>query len=151
DLERAQSLEASGPPEQALAAWSAIRKGCATPAARPHDDCGLAAVREAQLYERLGRDAEAGGAREALPGRTRDPRQAGRALARAAELTVGRLQDPRRGARIAWGCIERYPGEVAADDALQIALRVERARDPRATLDELDRLAARATGTEIAD
>jgi TolA-binding protein len=151
DMEQAQKLEAAGPPEQALAAWSAIRAGCATPDARPHDDCGLAAVREAQLYERVGRDADAAAAWEALPSRTRDPRKAARALTRAAEIVAGKLGDPARGANIAWRCVEKYPEEVPADDALAIALRIERARDGKALIDRLDTLAARYQQTEIAD
>lgn len=151
DLEQAQSLELLHHEEQALAAWSAIRQGCKTPDARPHDDCGLAATREAQLLEQLGRYPEAAAAWEALPARTGDPRKAARALVRAAEIAVEKLNDPDRAAKIAWRCVDRYPDEVPADDALAIALRIDKARDPKSALAMVDQLLARHPGADVAD
>ncbi len=151
DLERAQRLEAERRDEEALAAYAQGRAACDRGERRPHDDCGVAATREAQLLERLGRDADAEAAWEALPARTTDPRKAARALARAAELADEKLHDPARAARIAWACVERYPDEVPADDALALALRIDRPRDARGTLQRIDRLAGRLASEDIAD
>lgn len=151
DLERAQRLERDHADEDALAAWRTIRERCPRPDARPHDDCGLAAMREAQLLEQLGRDREAEAAWEALPSRSGESERAARGLVRAAELNLEKLHDPERASALAWRCVEEWPDEVAADDALGLALRVDGARDPRATLARLDTLARRFTKEDIAD
>ena len=155
DLERAQQFELDEQDDEALSAWRAIRESCPRPDARPHDDCGIAAMREAQLLERLGRYPEAAAAWEALPERTTDRSRAARGLVRAAEITAEKLADPSHAAASAWACVERWPDEVAADDALalalRIALRIDGARDPRGTLARLDALAKKLLTAEIVD
>ncbi len=151
DLERAQRLEAQHDEEAALAAYTAIRAACPRPDARPHNDCGLAATREAQVLERLGRTEAAVAAWEALPARTLDRRQAARGLARAAELLLDPLRRPERAAQLGWSCIERYPEEAPADDALAIAIRALRTPDLQGLRQHLDLLAKRFAREDIGD
>ncbi|MSP60526.1 MAG: hypothetical protein EXR72_09335 [Myxococcales bacterium] len=151
DFERAQTLEAEMRAGDALAAYAAIRASCARPDTRLRNDCGLAATREAQILERLGRDAEAAAAWEALPDRTGDSRQKSRAITRAAEVSLEKLHDPGRAVRLAWRCVESWPDEVAADDALALALRVDRPRDPGATLLRVDALARSLGDRDVVD
>jgi hypothetical protein len=151
ELDRAQALEAARDDAGALAAWRAIRASCPEKGARPHDDCGLAATREAQLEERLGRFADAARDFELVADRSIDPRKAARGLARAAAIAAGELHDEARAVRDAWSCVERWPDEVPADDALTLAVRIEKRRDPQALLTKLDALSERLTKEDIAD
>ncbi len=152
DLERAQQLEAGHRNDaEALAAWTAIRASCPRPDARPRDDCGLAATREAQLLEEMGRDREAVAAWEALPSRSGRADRAALGFARAAEITLEKLDDPAAAAALAWRCVETYPDEVPTKDALALALRVDGERDPKGTMERLDALAKRFPKEEIAD
>lgn len=151
DLDRAQALEAARDDAGALAAWRAIRESCAQKGPRPHDDCGLAATREAQLEERLGRFADAARDYEALPDRTVDPRKAARGVARAAAIAADELHDEARALRVAWSCVARWPDEVPADDALALAVRIEKRRDPAALLAKLDALTERLGSDDLAD
>ena len=119
DLEQAQILERGGHDEAALAAWRDIRLACLQKGPRPHDDCGLAALREAELLERLERYPEAAAAWEALPTRTTDDTKAARGLMRAADINWRRLRQSEHARQLAWQCVERYPNEIGADTALR--------------------------------
>lgn len=151
DLAAAQALERDSHDEAALAAWHEIRAACPRPDARPHDDCGLAAMREAQLLESLGRFAEAAQAWEALPGRTGDNTKAARGLAKAAEIQLRKLGQPETALALAWRCIERYPDEIGADEALRLLLPLERRSHPAALRQRLDDLARRLVASELGD
>ena len=151
DLQRAQALELGHDDAGALAAWRAIREGCANPDARPRGDCGLAAIREAQLLERLARDDEAAAAWEALPQRTREPPQAALALYRAAAL-ADRRGDRSRAESFAWRCLEQYPDESSAERAVDLLLRLATdGGDAMSAIARFDRGALRLQAREVAD
>ena len=161
----AQALERGGEhDEQALAAWRTLGSACPSraaaasvtgsarpPLSRPEKDCGLAAVRQAELLERLGRWPEALAAWRSVSERTRGASDRARALARAAELLEQRLAQPEPALALAWRCVEELPDEVGADDALALLVRRERGRDPAALRARLDELATRLAADDIAD
>jgi tetratricopeptide (TPR) repeat protein len=152
DLERAQGREAARDDAGALAAYRAVRLACEAPGAtpRPHDDCGLATVREAQLLEKLDRPREAQAAWLRVPARSSDRRKVARALVRAAQLAED-LGDGAGAERIAWRAVETYPDEMPADDALALAVRLGARRDPRALAARLDALQPRLARFDIGD
>jgi Tetratricopeptide repeat len=135
DLKSAQAREAARDDVGALGAYRAIADECQRSGRRrPHDDCALAAEREAQMLERLERWAEAERAWLLVPhlsamqsgttGAQLSQRRVARALERAAELELERLSQPDAATRLAWRVVDEYPDEVPADDALKLALRV---------------------------
>jgi tetratricopeptide (TPR) repeat protein len=136
DFKLAQEREAARDDQGALAAYHAIREDCErTGKSRPQDDCSLAAVREAEMLERLERwpaayQAWLAAARLSVPqrvttGRELRDRQKSRALVRAAELAHQRLADDAGARKLAWQVVEEYPQEVPADDALKLAVSLE--------------------------
>ena len=154
-VEDAQALERGGEHDaEALAAWSRIADTlCAKAQMKgdPKDDCGLSLIHQAQLLENLGRTAEAAVLWETAADRAGHPVNAARALARASELYAGPLGDPDHAARDAWKCIDHWPGEMPTDVALSVAVRLDRARDPRALLAKLDALAPRIARDDLVD
>jgi hypothetical protein len=135
DLKGAQAKEAARDDVGALAAYRAIAEDCERSGRRrPHDDCALAAEREAQMLERLERYPEAeriwltvphlSAVQTGTTGTQLSQRRVARALERAAELDLDRLAKPAEAARLAWRVVAEYPDEVPADDALKVALRV---------------------------
>lgn len=126
DLRRAQALEAERRDEEALSAYRAAHAHCSGPGARPRDDCGLAAFREAQLLEKLGRYPEAAAAFEAVRELTLDGRLSGRALVRAALLYAERLGRPDDALRLCRRAVRRWPDEIPAEDALRLLVRLRR-------------------------
>lgn len=139
DLSRAQALEAAQRDAEALAAYQQVRKGCGAPGIRPHDDCGVAAFRAAQLLERLERYDEAAAAFRQVRDLTVDGRLAGRALLRAAALYADRLSRRDEALRLLGLVVRRWPDEVPAEDALRLLVAL-RADDPGLDAD-LDQLA----------
>lgn len=183
DMAAAQRLERGSPSgwqtdEQALIAWRAIAEqrcaertaegggqtttanqeakaqGEARALARRKDDCGVAWTRQAELLERLGRPEEALATWEQVAARAGDARHAARGLARAAGLAaqMGRNE---QALALAWRCVDEYPAEVGADDALELALRLEAQRTPGRPLlalrDRLDALALRDAHLDLGD
>ncbi|MCS6911842.1 MAG: tetratricopeptide repeat protein [Myxococcales bacterium] len=138
DLHRAQRLEAERRDEEALAAYAAARARCSHAGARAHDDCALAALREAQLLERLGRTREAIEAFVRVRELTLDGRRAARALLRAALLRsdLGERDGALALCRL---IVRRWPDEVAAEDALRLLVQLV-PDDPNLPA-ELDQLA----------
>ncbi len=137
DLKTAQAREAARDDAGALAAYRAIRSDCEkTGRRRPHDDCALAAEREAEMSERLEQWQDAYRVWLAVPhlsatssgtsGVELSARRVARALVRAAELAHERLSDNAAAARLAWQVVDEYPDEVPADDALKLAITLWR-------------------------
>jgi hypothetical protein len=152
DLGEAQRQESAHDAAGALEAYRAVRGECEqTGRMRPHDDCALAAVREAELLERQGRWAEAREAWLRVPPLSTDARKQARALERAASLSHSYLSDPERARALAWTVVERYPDEVPADDALALAVRLDQARDPAALARRLDALWPQLQKREVGD
>lgn len=147
DLGRAQRLEAERRDEEASAAYAAIRARCAYAGARPKDDCGLAAFREAQLLERQGKSAEAAAAFAAVRDITLDGRLVARALLRAAELRAEPLGDKGEALRLCALIVRRWPDEIPAEDALRLLLRLREGDE--ALPAELDALATELSAHEV--
>lgn len=127
DFSRAQSLE-STEPERARAMYAALDARCNTQSLA-HDDCALAATRLAELAESAERWRDAFDAWLRAAHRTQSPRTAARAVERAAELAANRLAQPAEAEALAWRAVESYPDEIAADDALRVAIRLAEPRD----------------------
>jgi hypothetical protein len=156
DFQKAQAREAARDDEGALVAYRAIRSDCqrsltSSGRRRAHDDCGLAAEREAEMLERLERYDEAYAAWRAVPVLSTEGRRTARALVRAAQLAAERRHDDDAALRFSWEAVERFPDEVPADDALKIAVRIEKARDPRRLLARLDALWQRDRNLDLGD
>jgi tetratricopeptide (TPR) repeat protein len=147
DMGRAQRLEAERRDDEARAAYGAIRARCGRAGARPKDDCGVAAFREAQLLERAGKSAEAAAAFAAVRDETVDGRLAARALVRAAELQADPLGNKEEALRLCGLVVRRWPDEVPAEDALRLLVRL-RGDDP-ALAAELDALAEELKAHEV--
>jgi TolA-binding protein len=119
-----------------------------------HDDCALATVRLAELHESAERWTEARAAWLRAADRATQSRTAARALARAAEVAHARLaQDdgPDGAETLAWRCVERYPDEIASDDALKLGIRVAEARDWQALEAKLAALQPRVVKFDVGD
>ena len=142
EFELAHAREAAQDDDGALTLYRLVRTDCERPGAkpRPHDDCALAIVREAQLLEKHGRYPEALEAWLAVPKHASDRRKSARALQRAAEIALEDLHDDARADELAWRTVERYADEVPADDALRLIVRIGKRRDPRALAARLDAL-----------
>ena len=149
DFARAQSLESTDP-ERARSLYEALDGRCKSERL-PHDDCALVAVRLAELHQSAGRfaDAEAAWLRAAEV--TTQPRTAARALARAADLAHAELHDDAAAARLAWRVVESHPDEIAADDALKLALRIDEPRDWAALAVRLGALYPRVVRFDVGD
>jgi len=151
DFEMAQAREAAQDDDAALALYRKVRTECDAGRQRPHDDCALAVVREAQLYEKHKRWDEAFRAYLAAAERAKEPRKAARALARAAVLAADELHDEERAEKIAWRTIETIPDEMGADDALALAVRIGKKRDPNALARRLEALWPRVAKLDLGD
>jgi tetratricopeptide (TPR) repeat protein len=149
DLAHAQSLESTDP-ARARTLYEALEARCRGERL-PHDDCALAAVRTAELDEATGRpgDAEAAWLRAARV--TASGATAARALARAAELAHDPLHDDDAAAALAWRTVERYPDELAAGDALKLAIRIDEPRDWSALAARLAALYPRVVRFDVGD
>ncbi|MGZ3442235.1 MAG: tetratricopeptide repeat protein [Polyangia bacterium] len=149
DFSRAQSLESTDP-DRARSLYDALDVRCRSERL-PHDDCALVAVRLAELDESAGRwpDAEARWLRAAEV--TRQPRTAARALQRAADVAHADLRDDGAAATLAWRAVESYPDEIAADDALKLAVRIDEARDWSALSAHLGALYPRVVQFDVGD
>ncbi|HZS41613.1 MAG TPA: tetratricopeptide repeat protein [Polyangia bacterium] len=130
DYDLAQSRERARDDEGALALYQKAAADCARGVERPHDDCALALVRSAQLLDKLHRFAEAYRTWLEVPKHTSEPLKAARALQKAAVLATDELHDDAAAEKLAWACVERFPDEVPADDALDLAIRLGKRRDP---------------------
>jgi tetratricopeptide (TPR) repeat protein len=152
DLDRAQKLERSGDGALALEAYRAVREDCERSGRRrPHDDCALAAFREAQLEEHAEAWPRAYEAYRRVAPLSSDPRKSARAQVRAAEIAHEHLADDQAAAELAWATVERFPDEVPADDSLKLAVQIDRARDPAQVARRLEGLAERFRGLDIGD
>jgi hypothetical protein len=162
DFKTAQEREAARDDAGALAAYRSIREECErTGRRRRLDDCATAAVREAEMLERLERWPEAYGAWLAVPrlsvpqegttGRQLSERKVARALGRAAALAHHRLHDDRAALELAWRVVEQFPDEVPADDALELAIQIERAHDPSRLQERLTQLWERDRTLDLGD
>lgn len=149
DFSRAQSLETSDP-AQARRIYAAVSERCKT-TTLAHDDCALAAVRTAELDEadEHWRAAYDGWLRAAAI--SHQPTTIARALVRAGALAHERLGDDGGAAALAWRCVERYPDEIAAGDALALAIRVDEPRGWEALSAHLERLAATLRSDDVGD
>ena len=142
EFELAHAKEAARDDEGALTLYRLVRSECERPGAkpRPHDDCALAIVREAQLLERNQRWREAYDTWLLVPARASEARKSARALVRAAELAADELHDAAGAEALAWRAIAKYPDELPADDALALAVRLGKARDAVELARRLDEL-----------
>ena len=115
--------------------------------------CALPSLREAQMLAHTHRYRAAVNAYLKMErGAGRGLRVGARALARAAELLADRLGQGARSERIWWGIIDRYPGELAADDALRRLIRVfKKRRQVTTLLGHLERKYRRLSREDIAD
>jgi hypothetical protein len=162
DFKAAAEREAARDDEGALAAYHAIRSDCERSGKRrPHDDCALAAVREADLLEKLSRWPEAYQAWLAVPrlsipaagssGKELSERRKARALQRAAELAHEKLEKSEDALQLAWRVIDEYPDQVPSDDALKLAIRIERSLHPAALQQKLTELWERNRKLDLGD
>ena len=149
DFAHAQSLESTDP-ERARTLYDALDARCKTERLA-HDDCALVAVRLAELAESSGRfaDAEKSWLRAAEV--TRQPPTAARALSRAADVAHVELHDDGAAAALAWRTVESYPDEIAADDALKLAIRIDEPRDWQALAAHLGALYPRVVKFDVGD
>jgi tetratricopeptide (TPR) repeat protein len=149
DFARAQSMESTDP-ERARMLYEALDIRCRGERL-PHDDCALAAVRLAELHQAGGRFREAEAVWRRAAEVTTQPRTAARALYRSAELLHGELSDDAAAAERAWHLVETYPEEIAADDALKLAIRLDEPRDWSGVAARLARLYPRLYKFDIGD
>ncbi len=149
DFAHAQSLESTDP-ERARTLYEALDARCRRERLA-HDDCALAAVRLAELAESAARwtDAERYWLHAAEV--TRQPRTAARALQRAADTAHVELHDDGAAAALAWRTVESYPDEIAADDALKLAIRIDEPRDWQALAGRLAALYPRVVKFDVGD
>jgi tetratricopeptide (TPR) repeat protein len=149
DFAHAQSLESTDP-ERARTLYDALDARCRHERLA-HDDCATVAVRLAELAESGGRWADAVAAWQRAAAVTTQPRTAARALQRAADVSHGELSDDGAAAALAWRVVETYPDEIAADDALKVAIRIDEARDWAALAAHLAALYPRVVKFDIGD
>ena len=149
DFAHAQSLESTDP-ERARTLYEALDARCRHERLA-HDDCALAAVRLAELDEAAGRFADAERRWLGAAAVTTQPRTAARALQRAAELAHEELHDDGAAAALAWRTVESYPDEIAADDALKLAIRIDEPRDWQALAARLAALYPRVVKFDVGD
>lgn len=149
DFQRAQSME-STEPERARMIYAAVAERCRTEKLA-HDDCALAAVRTAELDESAEHWRAAFDDWMRAAAITQKPTTAARALTRAAELAHERLSDDAQAATLAWRCVESYPDEIAAGDALKLAIRVDEPRDWAGLAARLGTLAPRLARFDVGD
>ncbi len=156
DLRHAYDIERTHDDSASLDAWKAIYARCEArlvsgQKARPHDDCGLAAYRVAQMEERLEHFRVARDAYLNVPEMAHEPRTNARAMTRAAEITSERLHDDAFADELAWRTVDAFPDEVPTDDALRLAIKLGIKSDPSALAKRLDGLIARMRKTDLAD
>jgi tetratricopeptide (TPR) repeat protein len=149
DFAHAQSLESTDP-ERARKIYDGLDARCASQRLA-HDDCALVAVRLAELDEAAGRWRDAAAAWQRAAAVTKEPRTAARALARAADVAHGELGDDDAAVALAWRVVESYPDEIAADDALKLALRIDERRDWPALATRLEALYPRVVRFDVGD
>jgi hypothetical protein len=102
DIRSAQALEASHDLVGALARYRAIWTECErTKEHRPHDDCALAAVREAQIEKQLKQFKDAYTSWRRAAALSVSPRTTARALTSAATLAASELHDERTAREVA--------------------------------------------------
>ena len=152
DFTAAQAREAARDDEGALALYRTAADHCRrTVVRRAHDDCALALVREAQTLERLKRFAEAYRVWLEVPQATSDGERAARALVRVASIAESELHDDAAADKWAWAVLERFPDRVPADQALLVAVRVGKRKDPAQLIERLRALAPRVEKTDLGD
>jgi tetratricopeptide (TPR) repeat protein len=152
DFSLAQTRERAGDEAGALELYRKAADDCRrTIVSRPHDDCALAIMREAQTLERMKRFRDAYRAWLELPAVTRDAERAARAYTRAAQLATDELADDTAAARWAWAVCERFPETVPADVALGVAVRLGKRHDPAALAARLRELYPRVEQTDLGD
>jgi tetratricopeptide (TPR) repeat protein len=149
DFAHAQSLESTDP-ERARKIYDGLDARCQHDLLE-HDDCALVAVRLAELDEAAGRWRDAASTWQRAAAVTRQPRTIARALQRAADITHARLGDDAAAAALAWRVVESYPDEIAADDALKLALRIDEPRDWVALAARLAALYPRVVRFDVGD
>ncbi|HEY2744337.1 MAG TPA: tetratricopeptide repeat protein [Polyangia bacterium] len=149
DFAHAQSLESTDP-ARARTLYDALDARCKHEKLA-HDDCALVTVRLAELDESAGRFADAEVAWQRAAAITTQPRTAARALERAADVAHAELHDDHAAAALAWRVVESYPDEIAADDALRIAIRIDEPRDWAALAARLAALYPRLVKFDIGD
>ena len=149
DFSRAQSLESTDP-ARARALYDALDTRCKSERLS-HDDCALVAVRVAELDEAAARWSDAERAWLHAADVTKQPRTAARALHRAADVAHVELHDDSAAAALAWRTVESYPDELAAGDALALAVRIDEARDWQALATRLAALYPRVVKFDIGD
>jgi tetratricopeptide (TPR) repeat protein len=162
DFKSAEQREAARDDAGALQAYRAIREECErTGRRRALDDCSTAAVREAEMLERLERWPEAYRAWLAAPrlsvpqagstGKELAERKQARAWGRAAELAHFHLHDDDAALQLAWRVVVEFPDEVPADDALKLAIDIERRKNPLALQQKLTELWERDKKLDLGD
>ncbi len=149
----AHQKEAAQDDDGALVLYRLVRTDCERPGAapRPKNDCATAIVREAQLHEKHHRWQEAFDAWRAVPARSSDKRTSARALVRAATVATDELHQDASAEELAWTTIARYPDEVPADDALQLAVRLGKRRDATRLAKQLEALWPRVRQLDLGD
>jgi tetratricopeptide (TPR) repeat protein len=150
DFAHAQSLESTDP-DRARTLYEALDARCRHGEKLAHDDCALVAVRLAEVAESQARwaDAEAAWLRAAEV--ATQSRTAARALQRAADVAHADLHDDGAAAALAWRTVESYPDEIAADDALRLAIRIDEPRDWQALAARLGALYPRVVKFDVGD
>jgi len=153
EFEIARAHEAAHDPESALTEYQLVRRACEQPGAprRPHDECALAVVREAQIEENLHRWRDAYASWLSVPKMAEEKLKSARALARAAEIADEELHDGPSALTIAWRAVAEYPDEVPSDDALRLIVRLGKRSDPRALAGQLQELYPRVARSDIGD
>jgi tetratricopeptide (TPR) repeat protein len=149
DFARAQSMESTDP-DRARVLYQAIDVRCRSERLA-HDDCALTAVRLAELHESARRWPEARETWLRAAATTTRPATAARALQRAADLAHVELHDDAAAGALAWRVVESYPEEIAADDALKLAIRIDEPRDWQALAARLAALYPRVVRFDIGD
>jgi tetratricopeptide (TPR) repeat protein len=150
DFAHAQSLESTDP-ERARTIYEALDQRCRHGERLAHDDCALVAVRLAEVAESTARWSDAEAAWRHAADVTRQPRTAARALQRAADVAHADLHDDGAAAALAWRVVESYPDEIAADDALKLAVRIDEPRDWQALAARLAALYPRVVKFDVGD
>jgi tetratricopeptide (TPR) repeat protein len=153
EFELAHQKEAAQDDDGALLLYRMVRTDCERPGAtpRPKNDCAIAVVREAQLHEKHHRWREAFDAWRAVEPRSSDKRVSARALVRAAVVATDELKQDAQAEELAWTTIARYPDEVPADDALQLAVRLGKRRDAGKLARQLEALWPRVRQLDLGD
>ncbi|MDB4970057.1 MAG: putative secreted protein [Myxococcales bacterium] len=149
DFARAQSLESTDP-DRARMLYDALDVRCKSERLA-HDDCALTAVRLAELHQSSRRWHEAEEAWLRAAATTTRPATAARALQRAADLAHVELHDDATADALAWRVVEKHPEELAADDALKLAIRIDEPRDWQALAARLAALYPRVVRFDVGD